>query len=62
MTLNNKVVDCEDMPLNISRESMQDSRLMARLSQAVVKRFLRFLDQESKKDPEKYDKFYKNYS
>ncbi|CAD7930183.1 unnamed protein product [Amoebophrya sp. A25] len=56
------VVDCEDMPLNISRESMQDTQLMAKLSLAVVRRFLRFLDQQAKKDPEKYLKFYKNYS
>lgn len=56
------VVDCEDMPLNVSRESMQDSRLMQKLSLAVVRRFLRFLDQQAKKDSEKYLKFYKNYS
>jgi len=56
------VVDCEDMPMNISRESMQDSRLMEKLSMAVVKRILRFLDQNAKKDPEKYAKFFKGYS
>jgi TNF receptor-associated protein 1 len=56
------VVDCEDMPMNISRESMQDSRLMQKLSMAVVKRILRFLDQQAKKDPEKYNKFFKGYS
>merc|ERR1712070_640862 len=56
------VVDCEDMPMNISRESMQDSRLMEKLSMAVVKRILRFLDQQAKKDPERYTKFFKGYS
>ncbi|CAD7923386.1 unnamed protein product [Amoebophrya sp. A120] len=56
------VVDCEDMPLNISRESMQDTALMNKLSLAVVRRFLRFLDQQAKKDAQKYLKFYKNYS
>merc|ERR1719491_2276336 len=56
------VVDCEDMPLNISRESMQDTRLMEKLSMAVVKRILRFLDQQAKKDEEKYAKFFKGYS
>jgi TNF receptor-associated protein 1 len=56
------VVDCEDMPMNISRESMQDSRLMEKLSMAVVKRILRFLDQQAKKDPEKFNKFFKGYS
>lgn len=56
------VVDCEDMPMNISRESMQDTRLMEKLSMAVVKRILRFFDQQAKKDPEKYAKFFKGYS
>eukprot|EP00931_Biecheleriopsis_adriatica_P004538 TRINITY_DN106190_c0_g1_i1.p1 TRINITY_DN106190_c0_g1~~TRINITY_DN106190_c0_g1_i1.p1 ORF type:complete len:761 (+),score=195.42 TRINITY_DN106190_c0_g1_i1:60-2285(+) len=56
------VVDCEDMPMNISRESMQDTRLMEKLSMAVVRRILRFLGQEAKKDPEKYAKFFKGYS
>jgi len=56
------IVDCEDMPMNISRENMQDSRLMEKLSMAVVKRILRFMDQQAKKDPEKYAKFFKGYS
>jgi TNF receptor-associated protein 1 len=56
------VVDCEDMPLNISRESMQDTALLKKLSNAIVKRILRFLIDEAKKNPEKFAKFYKNYS
>eukprot|EP00746_Dinoflagellata_sp_MGD_P074200 gnl/MRDRNA2_/MRDRNA2_30002_c0_seq1.p1 gnl/MRDRNA2_/MRDRNA2_30002_c0~~gnl/MRDRNA2_/MRDRNA2_30002_c0_seq1.p1 ORF type:complete len:745 (-),score=179.14 gnl/MRDRNA2_/MRDRNA2_30002_c0_seq1:81-2315(-) len=56
------VVDCEDMPMNISRESMQDTRLMEKLSLAVVRRLLRFLGTQAKKDPEKFSKFCKNYS
>eukprot|EP00930_Biecheleria_cincta_P017158 TRINITY_DN1371_c0_g1_i1.p1 TRINITY_DN1371_c0_g1~~TRINITY_DN1371_c0_g1_i1.p1 ORF type:complete len:771 (-),score=178.96 TRINITY_DN1371_c0_g1_i1:274-2508(-) len=56
------VVDCEDMPMNISRENMQDTRLMEKLSMAVVRRILRFLGAEAKKDPEKYAKFFKAYS
>lgn len=56
------VVDCEDMPMNISRESMQDQRLTEKLSMAVVRRILRFLDKEAKKDPEKFNKFAKGYS
>jgi TNF receptor-associated protein 1 len=56
------VVDCEDMPMNISRENMQDTRLMEKLSMAVVRRILRFLDTQAKKDEEKYSKFFKGYS
>lgn len=56
------IVDCEDMPMNISRESMQDSRLMEKLSMAVVRRLLRHLDQQAKKDPARYNQFFKGYS
>ena len=56
------VVDCEDMPLNISRESMQDTALLKKLSNVVVKRILRFLIDESRKNPQKFNKFYKQYS
>merc|ERR1719382_1245865 len=56
------IVDCEDMPMNISRENMQDSRLMEKLSMAIMRRMLRFLDTQAKKEPEKYTKFFKGYS
>jgi molecular chaperone HtpG len=55
------VVDSEDLPLNISRETMQDSALMRKLNDVLTKRFLKFLDEESKGDPEKYDRFYKEH-
>lgn len=52
------VVDSEDFPLNISRETMQDSALLRKLNDVLTKRFLRFLDEEAKSDPEKYDRFF----
>eukprot|EP00697_Spironema_sp_BW2_P012618 gnl/Spiro4/29216_TR14287_c0_g1_i1.p1 gnl/Spiro4/29216_TR14287_c0_g1~~gnl/Spiro4/29216_TR14287_c0_g1_i1.p1 ORF type:complete len:739 (+),score=205.49 gnl/Spiro4/29216_TR14287_c0_g1_i1:105-2321(+) len=56
------VVDSEDIPLNISREHMQDSTLVARLSNVVVKKLLRFLYEEGKRDPVKYQKFFYEFS
>ena len=56
------VVDSEDLPLNISRESMQDSALLQKLNQVVTKRFLKTLEAEAKKDREKYDEFYSRFS
>jgi len=50
------VVDSEDIPLNISRESMQDSALMKRLKAVLTRRVLRFLEAEARKEPEKYAK------
>lgn len=52
------VIDSADIPLNISRESMQDSSLVRKLNRVVTKRFLKFLDGEAKDDPEKYKSFY----
>jgi len=37
------VVDSEDLPLNVSRERMQDSDLMRKLSKALTNRFLKHL-------------------
>ena len=37
------VVDCEDVPLNISRESLQDSDLVRRLGEIIAKRIIKFL-------------------
>nr|PVC50759.1 heat-shock protein [Theileria orientalis] len=56
------VIDCEDMPLNVSRENMQDNQLITKLSNTVVTKLLKFLQQESKKDLDKYLKFYNKYS
>ena len=52
------VVDSADIPLNISRETMQDSSLMRRLNSAITKRFIRFLEQSSADDPKNYGDFY----
>jgi len=55
------VVDSEDMPLNISRETMQDSSLLQRLNKVLTSRFLKFLDEQAEKDPALYEKFYTEY-
>ncbi len=55
------VVDSEDLPLNISRETMQDSALLQKLNRALTGRFLKFLDEQSRKDPDTYDRFYSEY-
>ena len=55
------VVDSADLPLNISRESMQDSSLMKKLGNIITKRFLKFLDETAKNDIEKYNKFYEEF-
>jgi len=55
------VVDSEDLPLNISRETMQDKALIEKLNKVITKRFLKFLDDEAKNRAEGYDEFYKEF-
>ena len=55
------VVDSEDLPLNISRESMQDSSLLQKLNKVLTTRFLKYLDELSKKDPDSFNTIYREY-
>ncbi len=56
------VIDSEDLPLNISRESMQDSALVRKIGDVVAKRLLKHLDKEAGDDAKKYEAFYKDFS
>ncbi len=56
------VIDSEDLPLNISRETLQDSRLIQKLQRVIVGKFIKFLDEQSKNDAEKFAEFYKQHS
>lgn len=56
------VIDSADLPLNISRETMQDSALIQKLNKLITKRFLKFLDTQAKNEPEKYAEFYSKFS
>ncbi len=55
------VVDSEDLPLNISRETMQDSALLQKLNRVLTGRFLKFLEEEAKTDADKYVQFFKEF-
>lgn len=55
------VVDSEDLPLNISRESMQDSALVQKLNRLLTKRFIKELAKVAKDDPAKYDEFFERF-
>jgi HSP90 family molecular chaperone len=55
------VVDSEDLPLNISRQALQDNALVSKLRKVITKRFLKHLEEEAKNDAEKYLKFWKTF-
>jgi molecular chaperone HtpG len=55
------VVDSADLPLNISRESMQDSALVQKLNKILTGRFLKLLATEADKNPDAYKEFYEQF-
>lgn len=56
------VVDSEDLPLNVSRESVQSNKVMAQLKKLVTSKVLDTLKKLAKDDAEKYTRFWKAYS
>ncbi|KAJ8251504.1 hypothetical protein GJAV_G00222070 [Gymnothorax javanicus] len=55
------VVDSEDIPLNLSRELLQESALIRKLRDVLQQRVIRFLMDQSRKEPEKYARFFEDY-
>lgn len=55
------VVDSADLPLNISRESMQDSALVQKLNKILTGRFLKQLASEADKNPDAFREFYSQF-
>lgn len=55
------VVDSEDIPLNLSRELLQNSALITKLRNVLTNRVLRFLHDKSVKETAEFEKFYKDY-
>lgn len=54
-------IDCENIPLNISREHTQDGGMMRRLSTVITKRVIRWLEEEAKKDRQAFERFIKEF-
>ena len=55
------VIDSEDMPLNISRQALQDSALVAKIKKIITSRFLKNLGELAKNEPETYEKIWKEF-
>ena len=56
------VVDSEDLPLSLSREKPQNSKLLARISDVLTRKLLRFFDDELKHNRSKYQDFHAEFS
>jgi molecular chaperone HtpG len=55
------VIDSEDLPLNVSREILQQNRVLAKIKSSSVKRILEELAKLQKGEREKYNEFYKEF-
>jgi len=55
------IVDTNALPLNISREILQENPVMTKLRTALVKRVLDMLEKLAKDQPENYQKFWEQF-
>ncbi len=55
------VVDSEDLQLNISRETLQHSPVLARIRKDLIKRLLDELERQAEEDAEGYARFWENF-
>src|SRR5215216_5719403 len=55
------VVDSEDLPLNVSRETVQATGLMARLKKVITGQIMKELESLAKNDAEKYQMFWREF-
>lgn len=55
------VVDSSDLPLNISREMLQNNPMVARINKALTGRILSELSKMLETEREKYENFYKEF-
>lgn len=55
------VVDSEDLPLNVSREAFQATKGISQIKKILSAKVVDFLASILKNDPEKYDRFWKEF-
>ena len=55
------VIDSSDLPLNVSREILQDSKAVEAIRSGTVKKIISSLEDMAKKKPEDYEKFWNEF-
>jgi molecular chaperone HtpG len=55
------VVDCDDLPLNVARESLQNNPVITKIRQTLARRVLRALGELSKNKPADYHTFWTSF-
>lgn len=55
------VVDTEDLPLNISRETLQENIVLKKIAQTIVRQLMNHFEKMAAQDKEKYNTFWKTH-
>ena len=55
------VVDCDDLPLNVARESLQNNPVITKIRQTLARRVLRALGELAKNKPADYHTFWTSF-
>ncbi|MDR1499245.1 MAG: molecular chaperone HtpG, partial [Rickettsiales bacterium] len=55
------IVDSQDLPLNISRETLQYNSVVEKIKKALVKKIFNELEKKDQDEPEEYLKFWANF-
>lgn len=55
------VVDTEDLPLNISRETLQENIVLKKISQTIVRQLMSHFEKMAAQDKEKYNTFWNKH-
>lgn len=55
------IVDSKDLPLNVSREILQNTKIIDQIKSGIVKRVLEMLEKLANEDKEKYAKFWQAF-
>ncbi|AAX17884.1 molecular chaperone HtpG [Borrelia turicatae] len=55
------IIDCQDLPLNVSREILQQNKILAKIKASSVKKILSELEKLSESDNSKFNEFSKEF-
>ncbi|PVG03593.1 heat shock protein Hsp90, partial [Serendipita vermifera] len=56
------IIDADDLPLNVSRETLQSKKFLKQIKNIVVTRFIQLMTKTAEEDPEKYKEVLKVYN
>lgn len=56
------VVDADDLPLNVSRETLQSTRFLRQIRQVILRHLIQLFNKLAEEDPEKFKEISKSYN